>query len=171
LEAPVNAFQYHEFRASRKPEDLVTVYKTPAHNALLLLLFPLIKCSKSGWAFHSQQRDRLQRCNMTKAEVIRALLRENPEGKPLAMAKIASKKLGNPVKPSDVSNYKSLMKKNGELNGKPQPATIIPTAPSPAAKPAVVGRETMTVTETVELVKELVGQLGKDELKKLVDVV
>jgi len=112
---------------------------------------------------------------MTKADVIRELLRANPEGMPKDLAKKASKLLRSEVKPSDVSNYKTIMKKNGELNGaasapvaSPAPASA-PPAPKPT--PVAVGRQTMTVTETVEMVKELVGQMGKDELKKLVDVV
>jgi hypothetical protein len=107
---------------------------------------------------------------MTKADVIRGLLQANPEGKPKELAKVASKRLGISVKPMEVSNYKTKMKKTGELNGKPAaaPAPEKPVAPRPA--PVSVGRQTMTVTETVEVVKELVQQLGKDELKKLVDV-
>jgi hypothetical protein len=104
---------------------------------------------------------------MTKADVIRGLLQEDPEGKPIELAKVATKRFGAKVKPVEVSNYKSQMKKAGLLNGKPVTA---PTTTPVAPKPVVVGRQTMTVTETVELVKELVGQLGKDELKKLVDV-
>jgi len=111
---------------------------------------------------------------MTKADVIRDLLRANPEGMPTDLAKKASKVLKSEVKPSDVSNYKTIMKKNGELNGAaqaPVAAAPAPVAPKAAPAPVAVGRQTMTVTETVEMVKELVGQLGKDELKKLVDVV
>src|SRR5580692_11668241 len=103
---------------------------------------------------------------MTKADVIRGLLHANPEGKPKALAKIASKKLGNPVKPSDVSNYKTQMKKASQLNGM-APAPEAPVAPRPAPVAVAVAhvRQTMTVTKTVEVVKELVQQLGKDELK------
>jgi hypothetical protein len=106
---------------------------------------------------------------MTKADVIRSIIRANPDGGPTELAKVASKKFGAEVKPSDVSNYKTQMKKSGELNGT-KPAPAAPTVAAPKA-PVVVGRQTMTVTETVETVKELVAQLGKDELKKLVDVV
>jgi hypothetical protein len=106
---------------------------------------------------------------MTKADLIRKLLRKNPTAKPKPLAEIATKRLGSLVKPSDVSNYKTLMNKNGELNGKPPaPAPEKPAAPRPA--PVAVARSTMSVTKTVEAVKELVQQLGKDELKKLVDV-
>jgi hypothetical protein len=105
---------------------------------------------------------------MTKADVIRGILQANPEGKPKELAKVASKKFGAEIKPMEISNYKTQMKKAGLLNGK--------SAAAPAKEPtkpasATVGRQTMTVTETVEVVKELVGQLGKEELKRLVDVV
>jgi hypothetical protein len=104
---------------------------------------------------------------MTKADAIRGILQANPEGMPKALAKLASKKLGKTVKPLEISNYKFQMKKAGQLNGV-APAPEKPVAPRPA--PVIVGRQTMTVTETVEAVKELVKQLGKNELKKLVDV-
>ena len=54
---------------------------------------------------------------MTKSDVIRDLLQENPAGMPKALAKVASKKLGTRVKPGDISNYKSQMKRAGQLNG------------------------------------------------------
>jgi hypothetical protein len=107
---------------------------------------------------------------MTKADVIRALLRENPEGKPKPLSKIATKKFGSLIKPSDVSNYKTLMKKNGELNGKPTPAPAAPVAVAPAPKPVPAARQAVSVTATVQTVKDLLAQLGKDELHKLVDV-
>jgi hypothetical protein len=60
------------------------------------------------------------------------------------------------------------MKRAGQLNGMaPVPEKAV-AAPRSAAVAA--GHRTMTVTKTVEVVKELVQQLGKDELKKLVDV-
>ncbi len=105
---------------------------------------------------------------MTKSDVIRDLLQENPAGMPKALAKVASKKLGTRVKPGDISNYKSQMKRAGQLNGvAPVPEKAVAALRS-AAVTAV--HRPMTVIKTVEAVKELVQQLGKDELKKLVDV-
>lgn len=111
----------------------------------------------------------MKKAGMTKADVIRGLLREHPTAKPKPLAIVATKRFGSLVKPSDVSNYKTLMKKNGELNGV-APAVEKPVAPRPAPVAVAAASPAMTVTKTVEAVKELVKQLGKDELKKLVDV-
>ena len=105
---------------------------------------------------------------MTKSDVIRGLLRENPTGMPTALAKVASKKLGSPVKPGDISNYKAQMKRAAQLNG----VAPAPEKPLAAPRPTAVtaAHRPMTVARTVEVVKELVQQLGKADLKKLVDV-
>ena len=46
-------------------------------------------------------------------------------------------------------------KKAGTLNGKPVTASIPEQTVAPRPAPVTMSRQTMTVTETVELVKEL----------------
>jgi hypothetical protein len=105
------------------------------------------------------------------SNLVRTLIAQKPDAGPTEIAKEAARHLGRKVQSSMVSTLKTQMKQKGLLNGKPMtaPPTIHAEA-TVAPKPTVAGRQTMTVVETVEIIRELIQQHGKNELSKLIEV-
>jgi hypothetical protein len=112
----------------------------------------------------------------TKSELIRVYLQKHTDEGPKALAeRIANENKGLKVSPNEVSNIKSLMKKERQAS---VPATVKAKSPG-LAKPraasngqaAAPGRPAAAgPAEQVAKLKQVAAAIGKDEAKKILDL-
>jgi hypothetical protein len=113
---------------------------------------------------------------VTKADIIRQGLKDYPNMGPTEIAtklnaKVKKEGLGiKEIKPSEISVYRSQAKQGADGTSANAASTVQSVSTHPPAAKATPSTGHASVAEVLQTARNLVDQLGKDEAKKVIDL-